>query len=71
MKVKKLYLKILLKILRNKYPQVCFKNIFKVIGELRLVKSTEEIEEIKKAIEITIDGSRASYEKIRSRNEGI
>ena len=42
--------------LRNKYPQVCFKNIFKVIGELRLVKSTEEVAEIKKAIEITIEG---------------
>ncbi|MBU3105721.1 aminopeptidase P family protein [Clostridium gasigenes] len=42
--------------IKNKYPQVCFKNIFKIIGELRLVKTKEEVEEIKKAIEITVDG---------------
>ena len=42
--------------IKNKYPQVCFKNIFKIIGELRLVKTKEEVEEIKKAIDITIDG---------------
>lgn len=42
--------------LKNKYLQVYFKNIFKIIGELRLVKSKEEVEEIKKAIDITIEG---------------
>lgn len=42
--------------IKNKYPQVCFKNIFKIIGELRLVKTKEEVEEIKKAIDITVDG---------------
>lgn len=42
--------------LRDIYSQVCFKNIFKTIGEIRLVKSKEEIEEIKNAIDITIEG---------------
>ncbi|MGL5351786.1 MAG: aminopeptidase P N-terminal domain-containing protein, partial [Clostridium sp.] len=42
--------------LRDKYPQVSFKNIFKIIGELRLIKTEEEVEQIRKAIEITIEG---------------
>ncbi|MEG2412809.1 MAG: aminopeptidase P family protein [Clostridium sp.] len=42
--------------LRNKYPQLRFKNIFQIIGELRLVKAEEEVEEIKNAINVTIEG---------------
>lgn len=42
--------------LRDRYPQVGFENIFKVIGELRLIKTSEEVEEIRKAINITIEG---------------
>lgn len=40
----------------SKYPQVMVKNIFSIFGELRLVKSEEEIDNIKKAIAITIEG---------------
>lgn len=40
----------------SKYPQVMVKNIFSIFGELRLVKSEEEIDNIKKAILITIEG---------------
>jgi Xaa-Pro aminopeptidase len=40
----------------SKYPQVRINNIYSKIGELRLKKSPEEIEKIKKAIEITKSG---------------
>ena len=39
-----------------KYPQVRINNIYSKIGELRLIKSQEEVEKIKKAIEITKSG---------------
>lgn len=39
-----------------KYPQVRVNNIYSKIGELRLKKSEEEVEKIKKAIEITKSG---------------
>lgn len=39
-----------------KYPQVRVNNIYSKIGELRLIKSDEEVEKIKKAIEITKSG---------------
>lgn len=42
--------------LRERYPQVNFKNIFKIIGELRLIKTEEEVDRIRKAIEVTIEG---------------
>lgn len=40
----------------SKYPQVMIKNIFSIFGELRLVKTEEEVDNIKKAISITIEG---------------
>ena len=40
----------------NKYPQVRINNVYSKIGELRLKKSQEEVEKIKKAIEITKSG---------------
>lgn len=43
----------------SKYPQVMIKNIFSIFGELRLVKSEEEVDNIKKAISITIEGIEA------------
>ena len=43
----------------SKYPQVMIKNIFSIFGELRLVKSEEEIDNIRKAISITIEGIEA------------
>ena len=45
--------------IRNKYPQVIVKNLSNKIVPLRIIKSEEEIEEMKRAIEITIDGVRA------------
>lgn len=43
----------------SKYPQVMIKNIFSIFGELRLIKSEEEVDNIKKAISITIEGIEA------------
>ena len=40
----------------NKYPQVRINNVYSKIGELRLRKSEEEVDKIKKAIEITKSG---------------
>ena len=40
----------------TKYPQVRINNVYSKIGELRLKKSQEEVEKIKKAIEITKSG---------------
>ncbi len=43
-------------ILKNKYPYIDILNIFNDIAELRMVKCDEEIEEIRKAGDITIKG---------------
>lgn len=40
----------------DKYPQIVIKNISSKITPLRMIKSSEEIEEMKKAIDITIEG---------------
>ena len=45
--------------IRNKYPQVIIKNLSSKIALLRIIKSQEEIEQMKKAIEITIEGVKA------------
>jgi Xaa-Pro aminopeptidase len=45
--------------IRNKYPQVIIKNLSNKIAPLRIIKSQEEIEQMKKAIEITIEGVKA------------
>jgi len=45
--------------IRNKYPQVMVKNLSNKIATLRIIKSEEEIAEMKKAIEITIEGVKA------------
>ena len=42
--------------LMRKYPYVNIKCIYNYIAELRLVKSEEEVKEIRKAIRVTIDG---------------
>ena len=44
------------KILKDKYPQIIIKNVHEKIAELRQIKSKEEIDEIQKAIDITIEG---------------
>lgn len=45
--------------IRKVYPFVTIKNVYPKIIPLRLVKSKEEIEEMKKAIEITIAGVKS------------
>ncbi|WP_055665307.1 aminopeptidase P family protein [Desnuesiella massiliensis] len=42
--------------IKNRYPQIKVKNIFNSICESRLIKNEEEIEEMKKAIDITKEG---------------
>lgn len=70
----------------KKYPNVWIKNLRPFIKDLRLIKSHEEVNEIKKAIEITIDGVKSlmrnvkpnmkeyeaeSYFEFTCRNKGI
>lgn len=43
-------------IIRSKYPHIKIKNIYKTIAEARMIKSDEEVEIIKNAINITKDG---------------
>ncbi|OOM11114.1 aminopeptidase P family protein [Clostridium saccharobutylicum] len=42
--------------IKNKYPQLVIKNLVSKITELRMIKSKEEIDEMQKAIDITITG---------------
>ncbi len=45
--------------LKSKYPNVKIENVYNEICQLRVIKSEEEIEEIRKAIEITRKGIEA------------
>ena len=45
--------------IKNKYPQVIMKNLSNKITPLRMVKSEQEIAEMQKAIEITINGVKS------------
>lgn len=49
----------------NKYPQVSIKNIYSIIAELRLIKSKEEVDNIRKAIDITISGVELLMKKTK------
>lgn len=49
----------------RKYPQVRINNIFPKIVPLRLVKNEEEIENIQKAIDITIEGIESIMKNIK------
>ncbi len=42
--------------IKNKYPQIVIKNMAGKIIPLRMIKSSEEIDEMKKAIDITVKG---------------
>lgn len=42
--------------IRNKYYNINIKNVYNLIGSLRLIKTEEEVERVRKAISITIDG---------------
>ncbi|MDZ4957410.1 M24 family metallopeptidase, partial [Clostridium perfringens] len=54
--------------IKEKYYNIRIKNAYKIIGNLRLIKSKEEIDRIKKAIEITIEGVETL---MKSSKEGI
>jgi len=54
------------KLAREKYPYVEIKNIFHTISDLRTIKDKEEIETIRKAIEITKDGLEAMMKNSKS-----
>lgn len=43
-------------VINKKYPNVWIKNVRPLVRELRIVKSSEEVQEIKDAIDITIEG---------------
>lgn len=51
--------------LKNKYPSVVIKNIYQKFASLRLVKSDEEINEMRKAIAITIEGVKSLMTNIK------
>lgn len=53
------------KTVSEKYPQLKVKNIYHDICSLRLIKSEEEIAEIKKAIEITHEGIKSLMNNAR------
>lgn len=53
------------KLIINKYPSVKIKNIFPKIISLRLVKSDEEVNNIRRAIDITIDGVKSIMDNIK------
>lgn len=47
------------KTFKDKYPQIVIKNISSRINPLRMIKSEEEVAEMQKAIDITIDGVKS------------
>lgn len=55
----------------SKYPQISVRNIYASIAALRLIKSNEEIENIKEAIKITIAGVETLMKNGTRWNEGI
>lgn len=52
--------------IQTKYPNVWIKNSNSIIRELRLIKSTEEVNEIREAIRITIKGVNKLMEKSKA-----
>ncbi|WIV10654.1 aminopeptidase P family protein [Proteiniborus sp. MB09-C3] len=53
----------LAKNIRDKYPHININNSYSIIAKSRMVKTTEEIEMIKKAIDITNQGIKRMMEK--------
>lgn len=53
------------KLIKEKYPFVIIKNIYNNIVPLRLVKSKEEVYNIRKAIDITISGVKAIMNNLK------
>lgn len=57
-----------LKEIKDKHYNINIKNAYRLIGELRLIKTEEEVDRIRKAISITIDGVK---ELMRNSKAGI
>ena len=57
-----------LKKIKDKHYNINIKNAYRLIGELRLIKTEEEVNRIRKAISITIDGVK---ELMRNSKTGI
>lgn len=53
------------KTLRKKYPQILIHNVFNLISGFRLVKAEEEVEEIKAAIDITVEAVQSLMKNAR------
>jgi Xaa-Pro aminopeptidase len=51
--------------LKDKYPYSNIKNIYNIIAELRMIKSKEEVDEIRKAIAITWEGIQNAMKNAR------
>lgn len=51
--------------IKDKYPQIITKNFSNKIAPLRMIKSEEEISEMKKAIDITIDGVKSLMKNVK------
>lgn len=52
--------------IKAKYPQVVIKNVYPKIIPLRLIKSEEEIKDMQKAIDITIEGVNELMKKAKA-----
>lgn len=50
----------------EKYPYITIKNIHHTMAKLRMIKSKEEVEQIKKAIDITDEGVKSLMENARA-----
>jgi Xaa-Pro aminopeptidase len=50
----------------SKYPHINIRNLISKIAPLRMVKSDEEIKEMRKAIEITIEGVKALMKNVKA-----
>lgn len=51
--------------IKNKYPQIVIKNLSSKMTPLRMIKSKEEIAEMQRAIEITIDGVKSLMKNVK------
>lgn len=52
--------------IKNKYPYIKIKNLINKIIPLRMIKSNEEIKEMRKAIEITVEGVKALMRNVKA-----
>jgi Xaa-Pro aminopeptidase len=56
---------ILLLALQKRHPGLTFKNMYHSLAKIRMVKSPKEIEYMRKAIEITVDGIKTAAKSIK------